>query len=266
VSTRLRPRLTVAAVLVGAIVVGGTAGVIVSMAGRGVAVSSPLPTHTPTPAATAVATPSPTLASTTPEPSAPPSPTSTPWPTPSIGPGDIGLPDGCFSEGLLHEGEPADELIVAEDLQRRLPLPGLWSEATALVGSSANSLFVSAFAECTGADPAEIRWGTVNVGLLEATAPQAVQVDGYSGPELAQILVDGYLHPQQRAALETGQHAGWTYRYLDKTIAITASADTVYWYWVWPCCYEGPLFVERTFVDVIHEYLDLTYDDPVPWP
>ena len=108
------------------------------------------------------------------------------------------------------------------------------------VGSSANRLFVSAFAACTGADPATIRWGGVNGGLTSGTFPQAIQIDGFTGPELAQIFVDGYLHPEQRAALEVGQHAGWTYRYLDKLIAITASPDTLYWYWVWPCCYEGP--------------------------
>jgi hypothetical protein len=175
------------------------------------------------------------------------------------------LPEGCFSEGLVREGEWTDP-IVAEDLLRRLPVPDRWSEPQALVGSSANTLFVSAFAECTGADPAAIRWGSVNGGLLEATFPQAIQVDGYTGPQLARILVDDYLHPEQREALEVGQHAGWTYRYLDRTIAITASADTVYWYWVWPCCIEGPLFAERTFTDVVHTYLDLTNDMPVAWP
>ena len=175
-----------------------------------------------------------------------------------------GWPPGCFSEGLSHEDE-SNEPIVAEDLLRRLPVPSYWSEPVAYVGSSANRLFVSAFAACTGADPATIRWGGVNGGLTSGTFPQGLQIDGFTGPELAEILLDGYLHPQQREALETGHHNGWTYRYLDRQFAIIASADTVYWYWVWPCCYEGPIFVDHTFVDVIHEYLDLTRDVPTKW-
>jgi len=207
--------------------------------------------------------PSPTAGSAEPSATAAPTLTTTPSVTPE--PMTAHLPDGCFSEGLAREGEWTDP-IVAEGLLRRLPVPHWSSEPQALVGSSANTLFVSAFAECTGANPAAIRWGSVNGGLIEATFPQAIQVDGYTGPQLAQILTDGYLHPQQREALEAGQHAGWTYRYLEGTIAITASADTVYWYWVWPCCIEGPLFAERTFTDVIHTYLDLTNDTPVAWP
>lgn len=268
----LQPWVKVSAFLLGAIAAGAVLGVIVSAAGRGLATATPSPATTSPPhtaVAVATADPTPTASSTpttaTSEPSASPSPASRTSPSPSPQQVAAGLPEGCFSDGFLREGEWTDP-IIAEDLLRRLPVPSYWSEPQALVGSSANSLFVSAFAECTGADPATIRWGSVNGGLTSGTFPQAIQVDGYTGPELAQILIDGYLHPEQREALDVGHHAGWTYRYLDATIAITASADTVYWYWVWPCCYEGPLFTEHTFVDVVHQYLDLTNDVPVAWP
>ena len=166
----------------------------------------------------------------------------------------------------MREEEAMGEPIIAEDLLRRLPIPSHWSEAYAMVGSSANGLFVSAFAACTGADPATIRYGVVQGGLISATMPLAIQVDGFTGPELVQILIDGYLLPEQRAALEVGTHAGWTYRYLDGQFAFTASPDTVYWYWVPPCCIEGNPFIEHSFVEAVHQYLDLTNDVPIDWP
>ena len=269
VSYAIPPWIRVAAIFAGAIAVGAILAVVVTAAGRGLA--GPAPSLSPSVVAAASVEPAspPPTRSSTPEPSEAPSPspvaTASASPDPSLVPAQAGLPEGCFSEGLVREDDAAREPIIAKDLQRRLPLPSYWSEPTAVVGSSANRLFVSAFAACTGADPAHIRWGGVNGGLISGTFPQAVQVDGFTGPELARILLDGYLHPEQRAALEVGHHAGWTYRFLDERFAVTASRDTVYWYWVWPCCYEGPLFQEQSFVEVIHTYLDLTNDDPIDW-
>jgi hypothetical protein len=264
------PFLKVAGFFAGAIAVGALLAFIATTAGRGLA-GATYPPATSTPVVSAVAattadpTPSPTQRAGSPTPSATSTPIATASPGPTPEPITAGLPEGCFADGFIREGDWTDP-IVADGLLRRLPVPHWSSEPQALVGSSANSLFVSAFAECTGADPAAIRWGSVNGGLIGGTFPQAIQVDGYTGPQLAQILVEGYLHPQQREALEEGQHAGWTYLHLDQTFAVTASADTVYWYWVWPCCYEGPLFSDQSFAEVVETYLDLTNDEPVAWP
>ena len=251
--------------MAGAIATGAILAVLVTAAGRGIA-SVPQPpvpsTVALTDGAATVAPGTPAQATVAPTASPPPSMSPVPSPSASTDLSGVGLPPGCFSDGLSRESE-VKEPIVAEDLQRRLPVPHWSSEAVALVGSSANGLFVSAFSACTRADPANIRWGTVSGGV--EMIPQAVQVDGFSGAQLAEIMLAGYLPPEHRVALEIGRHAGWTYLYLDQQFAITASADTVYWYWVPPCCYEGPIFTDHTFVDVLHRYLDLTRDVGAEW-
>jgi hypothetical protein len=271
---------SIAAGFAGAIVAGGLLGVLVTgaanLVGRNDPTAQPTPSATvraavdPTPAPSATATPpataSPILA---PSPSPTAEPSGEPRASPSATPIGI-LPEGCFSEGfLVPSAEEELEPVVVPNLRDRLPLPHPWlSTPYAWVGSSLTDgfgeIFVNAFAACTGVDPSAIRYGAVSGGLTSGVLPQAIQVDGFTGPELADTLVEGYLWPQQIAELRTGTHDGWSYRYVDWFIAVTASADTVYWFWVFPCCYGNEGEDRPDFRDVVHEYLERVDDEPAP--
>jgi hypothetical protein len=265
--------LFVGAVLTGAILAGAALAVAVTAVAGALGGNAPSPVAIATPAAVAPTTMnSPTAQQTrrpTPSPSPRPSPTPSPSPSPTGSAARDGwIPHGCFRDGLSQEVEgPPGELIVAEDLKRRMPLPSHWSEAYAWVGSSANELFVSAFAACTGADPATIRVGTVSGGLTLGAVPFAIQVDGYTGAELVPILLDGYFHPEQQDVLVTGHHGDWTYVMHEEGFAVTASADTLYWIQVF-CCVDimDPDADLPSFKDIVHDYLDLTNDEPGPMP
>jgi len=259
----------VAGVLIAAIATGAVFGVlftgVLGLLGRPDPSASLVARASPRPTASATASPPEPSATATPEPSSSPIPTASAEPTESPPPAAYpgALPDGCFTDGFLAPSpEEPPGLIVAPDLRDRLPLPHWSSEPYAVVGSSDPDLFVAAFAACTGADPATIRFGGVNGGSTHGVIPFAIQVDGYTGWELADIFIDGYLFPEQRAELQTGEHDGWTYRWLDWSIAITASADTLYWMWVAPCCYEGGDGQRPSFEAVIDSYLELINDEP----
>jgi len=269
--------LVIGAGLVGAILAGATLAVLVTFAaerfgGGQVGQTSPVaatatpatstsdprpptPTNAPTPAEASTRTASPSR-----------QPTPSPDPTPTHAPEGGGLPEGCFSDGLERESDaPPEDLVIAEDLERRLPLPGVFSEPHAWVGSSANELFVSAFAECTGADPATIRFGTVSGGLTLGAIPFAIQIDGYTGAQLAPILLEGMLHPEQRESMVIGHHDRWAYLMHESGFAVTASADTLYWIQLF-CCVDimNPDAELPSFKDIVHDYLDRTDDEPGP--
>ena len=267
---RLPRAAVVGAGLVGAVLAGATLAVLVTIVARGTGsgqlYQAPAVAATATPAATTSATSTPTDA---PTPTASPSRQPTPSPDPTLEaepPERSGIPEGCFSDGLQRESDaPAEDLIVAEDLQRRLPLPGNFSEPHAWVGSSANELFVSAFAECTRADLATIRFGTVSGGLTLGAIPFAIQIDGYTGAQLAPILLDGMFHPEQRESLVIGHHDGWAYLMHESGFAVTASADTLYWIQLF-CCVDitDPDADLPSFTDIVHDYLDRIDDEPGP--
>ena len=174
---------------------------------------------------------------------------------------------GCFLKGSeLPERKPKPP-VVAQDLQDRLPLLGYFSEPAAYVGSGITEGlglgYVNGFISCTGADPEHIRYGAVSVGSTLGVIPMAAQVDGWTGPQLADVLLHGYVPAEQRATMREARHNGWTYRWSDWNIGIAASRDTVYWFQPF-CCVDVGEDAEDlpTFREIIEEYLELINDRP----
>lgn len=265
--------LAISATFAGAIVAGGLLALIVTLAGRAIGTpASPAATGSETaagetPPQTFSATPLATESAST-RPSVTPSNSATPSATAV---GDVAVTNRCFIEGMQQpEGEPM-EPVEAEDLASRLPWLSPMSDRNAWVGSSLTSGFggayVNGFEVCLGADPATIRWGRSGLGSVLGVLPMAAQVDGFTGAELAAVLIEGLLPAEQLAALETREHDGWTYRYVpDWGFAVTASADTVFWMQAF-CCVDGTDDDAElpTFEEIIEHYLDETHDEPAAW-
>jgi hypothetical protein len=262
--------LTIAAVFASAIAAGGLLAVIVTMAGRAVA----SPTDSSPTAAVQESAPA-SLAATlqaaeSPASAAPASPTASPNPSATAA-ADISVAAGCFTKGIRQpEGEPVQR-IEAPDLANRLPFLSALSDRNAWVGSSLTAglegAYVNGFETCLDADPATIRWGHSTVGSSLGVIPMGAQVDGYTGPQLAEVLIGGFLGPEQFAALETREHDGWTYLYVpDWSFAVTASADTVYWMQSFCCVDVMDDDAELpTFEEIIEHYLDNIFDKPAAW-
>jgi hypothetical protein len=179
----------------------------------------------------------------------------------------VEVAEGCFLEGAeLPERKPTPP-IVAKDLRDRLPYLGYFSEPGAYVGSSITEGlgvgYVNGFIACTGADPDHIRYGAVSVGATLGVIPMAAQVDGWTGPQLAEVLLYGYVPAEKRADLQLATHDGWTYWFADWHIGIAASSDTVYWFQPF-CCVDVGEDAEDlpTFQEIIEDYLDLINDRP----
>ncbi len=177
--------------------------------------------------------------------------------------------EGCFLEGAQETAEPKPSIepIVAEDLRDRLFSLGVFSEPIAYVGSSYQDglglAFVRGFAACTGADTSAIRFGAVEGGATLGIIPMAAQVDGFTGPQLAEVMVRGFLTDEQRVEIRTDRHRGWVYRWLPTGIAVTASADTVYWFQQFCCVEVGEDTSDLpTLTEIFHDYLDRINDEP----
>ena len=263
--------LAVAGVLVGAIVAGALLGALVTVVAGigGKNETSPVAEPTSSPAAasgtfTPTESPSPSIA-----PSASESPVESAVPSNLPPSGGLQTPavaveQGCFAEGMrLPQGQPTDP-IVAEDLRSRLPFLSALSDANAWVGSSLTTglagAYVNGLEVCLDVDPATIRFGHVSVGTTLGVMPMAAQVDGFTGPELADVIVAGLLTPDEIALLSTAEHDGWTYRFVDWKLAVTASDDTVYW--MQPFCCVNVIADLPSFEGIIREYLDATVDEP----
>jgi hypothetical protein len=260
-----RTWLAVAGVLVAAGLAGGLLGLIYTAAtgGSGATLTPSVPVASTSQLPVAEFTP--TLGS--PPPSPPPTPTA--YPTPSLmaaSPSGGAVTEGCFFEGLGQPEVEGTEPIVAEDLAARLPLLDPVAEPGAWVGSSLTSslggAYVNGFEACLGADPATIRFGTTRGRNTVGIALLAAQVDGYSGRELADVMVAGAHPDADMETLRVREHAGWTYRTSDAGFAVTASEDTVYWMQQFCCVDPGPDADLPTFDEVVRDYLEAIIDEP----
>ena len=267
---RLPSWFGVAATLIGAVVLGGLLGVVYSAAAGGIG-ASPSASASGS-ASEPVATPSPAnpFADVTPDVGTPPpSPSASPSPTPSAEPTHVtAVAEECFFEGLQQPAAAGEqgELVAADDLRARLPTLHSFFAPEAYVGSSLTSslggAYVNGFEACLGADPATIRWGTTRGSDTLGVILFGAQVDGYTGPELADVIVEGSFPPNDPATLRTAEHGGWSYRTNDGGFAVTASADTVYWMQQFCCVDPGPDAELPTFDEIIHVYLDAIIDEP----
>jgi hypothetical protein len=171
------------------------------------------------------------------------------------------------------EAAQSTNLVTADELRDRLPLlPSAFAERMAYVGDSlpAASLgraYLGAFASCTGADLSTMRFGWVDGGTTLGTIPLAVEIDGYSGWDLATIWVQGNASsPNLRRELSLGEHDGWQYLYVEG-LALTAGATTLHIAQQF-CCVDwfGDPADIPSFEEIVDGYLDVTPDSPAPMP
>ena len=221
--------------------------------------SRPTTSATPSPRPSAAGTP-------TPQPSA------TQTGTPAATAAAATFPAGCFDIREATEEDQPAEMVVAEDLRDRLPIPDpVFSEPMAYVGTSLTSglgaAYLDALEACIGADRASMRFGWTQGGSTLGVIPMGLEVDGYSGWQLAVIAIDGNaLIPDLRSRLEIGEHDGWTYLYSPDGFAVTASAETLYLMQMFCCVDPGVGSELPTFEEVINDYLDRTRAEPAPMP
>lgn len=262
-----------AATLAGAVLTGGLLGVAYTAAVGGIGGSpsvlgSPpasvaLASEAPNPFAEVTPAGAPASASATP--SASPSPS--PSPTASAEPTHVTtVAERCFFTGLGRPAEsPPADVVASEGLAARLPDMGGSLPPEGYVGSSLTSsvggAYVNGFEECLGVDPATIRLGMTRGGRLGVIL-FAAQVDGYTGPQLADVIVDGTYPPNDPATLRAAEHDGWTYRTNDVGFAVTASDDTVYWMQEFCCVDPDPGVDLPTFEEIVREYLEAIVDEP----
>lgn len=269
---RRPPWFGAAATLVGAVLIGGLLGVAYTAAmgglGRSPSVLGPPPasvalaSEAPNPFAEVTPAGVPDPASATPSVSPSPSPS----PTASAEPTHVTtVAERCFFTGLGRPAEsPPADVVAAEGLAARLPDIGSYPPE-GYVGSSLTSsvggAYVNGFEECLGVDPATIRLGMTRGGALGVILFGG-QVDGYTGPELADVIVDGTYPPNDPATLRTAEHDGWTYRTNDVGFAVTASDDTVYWMQEFCCVDPDPGAGLPTFDEIVRDYLEAIVDEP----
>ncbi len=162
-------------------------------------------------------------------------------------------------------------MVPAEELRSRLPiLDSPLSQRMAFIGTSLTdggiaSIYVSAFQACSGGGRASIRFGWVTRGEIAGVVPMAAEITGYSGWELAAMVIDGNAQdPALRSELTFGAHRGWEYLYTD-SLALTASPTTLYIMQAY-CCVDATRADTYRFDEVVNDYLDRTNDSPAPMP
>ncbi len=232
--------------------------------GRGTATLSPAPGATSS---------SPPVATTVPTPTATPSLSATPTPEPSPSTTEAAAVEpGCF-DLTASTGTPAPmpSMVPTATLRNRLPiLDPVFSQRMAFIGSSLTdggiaSIYVSAFQACSGAGRASIRFGWVKGGEDAGVVPMAVEINGYSGWQLAAMMIDGNAQdPALRSRLTLGAHHGWEYLYTD-SLALSASSTTLYIMQAF-CCVDATGTDTFSFEQVVNDYLDRTNDTPAPMP
>ena len=238
-------------------------GLALSACGRP---GSPAPSPTPGASASspAIATRVPTATA-----SASSSDTPTPEPSPSASVAAAVEP-GCFDlTASTGTTAPMPSMVPAEELRNRLPiLSPAFSQRMAFIGSSLTdggiaSIYVSAFQACSGAGRASIRFGWVKGGEEAGVVPMAVEINGYTGWQLAAMMIDGNAQdPTLRSRLTFGAHHGWEYLYTD-SLALSASSTTLYLMQAF-CCVDATRTDTFSFEQVVNDYLDRTNDTPAP--
>jgi hypothetical protein len=192
--------------------------------------------------------------------------------TPSRGTSDNAAP-GCFAISVNTEPRKPGALITAQALQDRLPkLDAPRSEPEAYVGTSLGvgtlgSAYLDAFQACTGADLGNMRFGWVDQGTKLGIEPMGVEVDGYTGWELAAVLIDdNAFDPDLRSKLGVREHAGWDYLSTEG-LSVTASETTLYIMQTF-CCVEstGDEANTPTYDEVVRDYLERINDAPARIP
>jgi hypothetical protein len=164
-------------------------------------------------------------------------------------------------------------MVTAQALRDRLPkLDGPRSEPEAYVGTSLvdatlGSAYLDAFQACSGADRGDMRFGWVDGGTTLGVVPMGVEVDGYTGWELAAMLIDGNaFDPNLRSKLAVREHAGWDYLSTEG-LTLSASESTLYMMQSF-CCVEstGGDTEVPTYDEVVHDYLERINDSPAAIP
>lgn len=138
---------------------------------------------------------------------------------------------------------------------------------TSLADGTIGGGYLAAFKSCSGADLANMRFGWVQFGETLGVIPMGVEIDGYTGWELAAMMIDeNALDPELRSRLTLGEHDGWDYLYTEG-LALTASSTTLYIMQGF-CCVDvgGDTADLPTFPEIINDYLDRTNDSPAPVP
>jgi hypothetical protein len=162
-------------------------------------------------------------------------------------------------------------MVVAEGLRDRLPIPHpVVSEPMAYVGTSLTSglgaAYLDALEACTGADRASMRFGWTQGGSVLGVIPMGLEVDGYSGWELAAFAIDGNaLIPDLRSRLEVSEHGDWIYLFSPDGFAVTASTETLYLMQMF-CCFDAGAGDLPSFQEVVNDYLDRTRAEPAAMP
>lgn len=266
-TSRLPRWVVVTFAMAGAISAGALAAVLVTAVSGRWAEQSPSSTQVAVASHTDTPRPEPT-----PEPR--PSPTPVPSVSASASPSPTEAPsdpaDGCFAQGVSGPEGDGAELLVAESLLAKLPevMDGAVVERWAYVGSSVQSgllgAYVRGFAQCTRADPSAIRFGFARGASSLGHDLMAIEVDGFSGEELADMFITGTSGPQLLAALQEEAQAGWTYQTDSESFIVTAGPQTAYWI-KWFCCVD-PFGAEDlpTFDEIVLSYLDNINDEPAP--